>query len=223
MRGWALRVDDLLRGREPVSGAPGGGILAERAAILVVAGLGYGAAMGSFGGLAGERLLQLAYSAVKVPLLLAVAFGVSLPSFFVLNTLLGVREDFERVLHGLVASQATTTVALLSLAPFTLLWYASAADYDLALLFNGAMFAAASLAGQWALRRHYTPLIRRSPKHRVLFRIWLGIFVFVGIQTAWVLRPFVGNPALPVQFFRADAWGNAYEFIAKLLWRALTS
>lgn len=221
MRGLALRVDELLRGGATEEAAPAAGKLRDWAAILVVAGVGYGAVMGSFGGVLGERLLQVVYSGIKVPFLLLVTFGVCLPSFFVLNTLLGVREDFPRAMGALLASQAAMTVVLLGLAPFTALWYASTADHDLALLFNGAMFAAASVTAQWILRRRYEPLIARQPRHRTLLRVWLGLYVFVGIQMAWVLRPFVGHPQLPVQFFRSDAWGNAYEFIARLLWRAL--
>jgi hypothetical protein len=83
------------------------------------------------------------------------------------------------------------------------------------------MFAVASVTAQWVLRRRYGPLIARRPRHRLLLRAWLGIYIFVGIQMAWVLRPFVGSPDLPVQFFRKEAWGNAYEFIAHIIWRAL--
>jgi len=221
MRGLALRVDDLLRGGATEEEAPTVRTLLAWSGILAGAGLVYGAVMGSFGGVLGERSLQVLFSAVKVPFLLAVTFGVSLPSFSVMNTLLGVREDFTRVLGALLASQAALTVVLGALAPFTGFWYASTANHDLALLFNGAMFALASLAAQWVLRRRYGPLIARNPRHRTLLRVWLGIYVFVGIQMAWVLRPFVGHPDLPVQFFRTDAWGNAYEFVARLLWRAL--
>jgi hypothetical protein len=38
---------------------------------------------------------------------------------------------------------------------------------------------------------------------------------------AWLLRPFIGSPALDVQFLRPDPWDNAYEFVAQLVWRAL--
>ncbi len=50
-------------------------------------------------GLTGQRLLQVVYSAVKVPFLLMATFVLSLPSFFVVNTLLGLRSDFARVLR----------------------------------------------------------------------------------------------------------------------------
>jgi len=38
---------------------------------------------------------------------------------------------------------------------------------------------------------------------RTTFRIWLVIYGLVGAQMGWVLRPFVGAPDLPFQWFRA--------------------
>lgn len=188
--------------------------LVKLAAFIVACGLAYGAIMGTFGGITGERLLQVIYSAIKVPFLLMATFVLSLPSFFVLNTLLGVRDDFRRVLEALIASQACLTIILLSLAPYTLFWYASSSLYDAAIVFNGVMFGVASVAAQWVLRRYYNPLIARNPRHQVLLRVWLVIYVFVGIQMGWVLRPFIGSPGMPVQFFREGAWGNAYVELA---------
>ena len=34
---------------------------------------------------------------------------------------------------------------------------------------------------------------------------------------AWVLRPFVGAPNLPVRFLKTEAWGNAYVIVAELI------
>ena len=180
-------------------------------------GVFYGAVMGTFGGVRGERALQLVYSGLKVPLLLLVTFALSLPSFFVLNTLLGVRADFGRALRALVATQAVLTIVLASLAPFTALWYASSGAYRPAILFNAAMFALASFAAQGLLRRWYAPLIARNPRHRVLLRTWIVIYAFVGVQMAWVLRPFVGDPGQPTRFFRQGAWGNAYVEVARMV------
>ena len=109
-------------------------------------------------------------------------------------------------------------VILASLAPYTALWYASTMDYQEATLFNAAMFAIASFAAQWVLRRRYVPLIARNPHHRVMVRVWLAMYAFVGIQMGWVLRPFIGQPGRPVTFFREDAWGNAYIFILETVW-----
>jgi hypothetical protein len=79
------------------------------------------------------------------------------------------------------------------------------------------MFAIASFSAQWALRRSYRELILRNRRHGWMLRAWLVIYSFVGIQMGWVLRPFVGDPALPTTFFRKNAFTNAYTFVAHLL------
>jgi hypothetical protein len=212
--GLLAKADDVLRGRP----GPGAGRLAGYVALC---GACYGGVMGTFGGLAGDRPWQVAFSAVKVPLLLLATLALSLPSFFVLNTLLGVRADFARALRVLVAAQAGLTITLVALAPLTAFWYASSADYPTAILFNALMFAVASLGAQVIVRRGYRPLIARSRKHLWLLRAWVVVYAFVGIQMGWVLRPFVGNPGQPVQFFRDDSWGNAYVVVARILWGVL--
>jgi di/tricarboxylate transporter len=55
--------------------------------------------------------------------------------------------------------------------------------------------------------------------HRWMLRVWLSAYVFVAIQLGWLLRPFIGDPELPVQFVRPDAWDNAYVIVAKLVLR----
>ena len=186
--------------------------------VVVVCGLAYGAVMGSFGGRAG----QMAYSAVKVPLLLGATVLLTLPCFFMVNTLLGLRDDFATALRGVIASQAGLTILLVSLAPITLFWYASSGVYQQAILFNGVMFGIASLGAQVILRRAYRPLIARNPIHQRLLKIWLVLYAFVGIQMGWILRPFIGEPSEPTQFFRPGAWDNAYEIVAKMAWSVFT-
>ena len=132
------------------------------------------------------------------------------------NTVAGLRADFGDALRGVVAAQACLAVVLASLSPITVLFYLSTADYSLAVFFNGVMFAVASLSAQIVMRRYYGPLIRRTPRHRPMLFAWLLLYVFVGIQMAWVLRPFIGDPNAPVAFFRTDAWGNAYVVILRL-------
>ena len=217
-------ADDVIRGKSfterfrrttrlPVSGV--------FVMLIVCFGMFYGGMMGTYGGSDGHRLLQVVYSAVKVPFLLIATFGLSLPSFLVINTLLGLRSDFGRVVRALMSTQAGLTVILAALAPFTAFWYVSGSDYQPAILFNGVMFAIASFSAQWMLRRDYLPLIQKDPKHRWMLRIWIVIYVFVGIQMGWVLRPFIGDPHFPVQFFRENSWSNAYEVVIQLVWDVL--
>lgn len=187
--------------------------------MIATSGVMYGAAMGC----SGARPHQIVYSAMKLPLLLAVAFLISLPSFFVINTVVGVRHDFGRVVSALLASQAVLTVTLCSLAPLTVFWYASSRNHEWNLLFNGIVFAIASGAGQIVLRRHYAPLIAEAPVHARLLKLWLLIYAVVGIQTAWVLRPFIGDPTRATQFLRDDPWTNAYVWLARMIGRTIFS
>jgi hypothetical protein len=48
-------------------------------------------------------------------------------------------------------------------------------------------------------RRRHPP---RSPANAV-FYIWVVIYGLVGAQMGWLLRPFIGHPALEFQWFRA--------------------
>lgn len=180
-------------------------------ALVVAFGVFYGAMMGLFYA-PGQwpRALQAAYSAIKVPLLLMFTFGLALPSFYVLNMLMGLAGDFREALRALLATQAGLTIVLASLAPFTLLYYATTTNYDAAKLFNALMFTIASFAGQRLLKRFYAPLIARDSRHRRMVRVWIVLYAFIGIQMGWVLRPFIGDPAAKTTFFREGAWGNAY-------------
>ncbi len=180
---------------------------------VILGGAFYGAVMATFGGLAGDRSLQVLYTALKVPLLILGTFGLTLPTFFVVNSLLGLRADFAAAVRGLVATQAGVAIVLASLTPYTLLFYVTSDDYHAASFFNSLMFTVASVAGQVLLRRHYGPLIARNARHRLTVRLWLLLYAFVGIQMCWVLRPFLGWKDMPVTFFRQEAWGNAYVIL----------
>ncbi len=218
MRAFFRAIDDFLRGHGVFApDAPLSGRLLWLLILLIACGLFYGAVMGTYSGLAPERLHQPLYSGVKVPLLLLATFLLCLPSFFVINTVAGVRDDFGEVLRAIVATQSCITVVLAGLAPITVFWYLSCANYRQAVLFNAVMFGIASASAQIIVRRYYGPLVRRSSRHRQLLWAWFFLYAFVGIQMAWILRPFIGAPNMPVSFFRSEAWGNAYVVVAKLL------
>jgi hypothetical protein len=218
MRGALLQTDAFLRG---------GGLFAPARAterpwwwlpvmIIVFSSL-YGAVMGTYNVGSAERLLQVAYSALKVPLLLLVTSLLCLPAFFVLNTVLGLRDDFREALQAILAGQAGLSVALASLSPVVRFWYFSNTGYAAAQLFNAFLFAIATIAGHLVMRRYYGALFARRPAHRVSLYGWVILYAFVGIQMGWTLRPFIGIPAKSVTFFRDEPFSNAYVFVAGLV------
>ncbi len=191
------------------------------ALVATLCAMAYGVAMGSYGLIAGGVWQQMLYGAIKVPVLLLVTFALTLPSFLVVNTLLGLRGDLKEVISALLTAQAVVAIALVSLAPLTLFWYASFRDYNNAILFNGVMFALASTGAQRPLRERYRSLVKRNPRHGTMLKVWLVAYAFVGIQMGWVLRPFIGKPGAPAQFFRDEKWDNAYVIVARMIWNAI--
>ena len=215
-----LRHIELVLGHDQLFGAS----VHLRNSLFAVAwgGAVYGTVMGMFGGLTQERWVQVVYSGLKVPLLVAATTLLTLPSFFVLNSLAGLRADFAAVLRAVLGTQGAVAVVLACLAPYTAVWYLSTTAYHEAIVFNGVMFAVASAAAQWVLRRRYAPLIAKNPRHRILLRTWLVVYCFVGIQMGWILRPFIGQPGVRPTFFREETWGNAYVIVADMVWKQFT-
>lgn len=207
----------MLRGRGPLAPGATGIRWGWLPAGVVGAGLLYGAVMGAYS----LRPLQMLYSSFKVPMLIAVSGLICLPNLIVLNTVLGLRQDLPAVLRGAALAQGTVCVCLAAFAPITVVAYLSLDVYAEAVLFNGAVFLVAAVAGQVTLSRHYRPLIAANPRHRIARDAWLALYLFVAIQMGWVLRPFVGDPNQPTRLFRVGAWSNAYVEIADLVWQVV--
>jgi hypothetical protein len=59
-------------------------------------------------------------------------------------------------------------------------------------------------------------------KHtRTVFACWVIVFALVGAQMGWVLRPFVGNPTLPFEWFR-ERKSNFFEAVLNAIGTLLT-
>lgn len=183
--------------------------------LVVVGGALFGATMGSLAGVGAGTL----HSAVKVPVVLVLTTVLSVPFFYVLNRVLGLAGDFGPALRGVLAAQATLALALAGFAPLVAFAFLSRVAYPTALFLCFAAWAAASLAGQVTLARHYRPLVARRPRHRIALRTWGVLYVFVAIKLSWILRPLVGDPRLPRVFLRGSALDeNPYLMI---LWTVL--
>jgi hypothetical protein len=180
----------------------------------------------------GPSGLQVLASMVKVPLLFYLTLLVTLPSLYVFNTLVGSRLMLGTVVRLLVASLGVMVAVLASLGPIVAFFSVSTASYPFMLLFNVAVFTVAGVLGLTFLLQtlhRLSVLDAQQPqvtgaetgeseepsgaldplenrvlsKHvRTVFRLWVIVFALVGAQMGWVLRPFVGNPAVPFTWFR---------------------
>ena len=198
------------------------------AVIVLGAGL-YGAAMGWW-----RDPRQALYVAIKFPLiiLLTTAGNALINGMFapLLGLNIPIRQSFSAILMSF-------TVAAAILGAFSpvmafMIWNAppmspqavSGATYSLIKLANVAVIAFAGSTGNVRL---FQTLARLGGSKAVAFRVllaWLAGNLFLGSQLSWILRPFIGSPNLPVEFFRATALhGNFYENVFHSLMQILTS
>jgi hypothetical protein len=185
------------------------------ALIILLCGGVYGIVMTSYHGVSGDRPLMMLYGALKVPMLFAITMLIAVPCFYVLNLLSGLGDDFHAVWAGLIDYQLCVSIQLLALAPITLFVNLTHGDYRIAQAWNTLLFGVAAINARRSLAATYEPLMLKNSKHKYLRRFWLVLYAFIGVQMAWDLRPFVGHPTMPVQFFR-DNIGNAYVELANL-------
>lgn len=195
--------------------AVGASALPVPAALVVVcvAGGFAGAVLGSYAG----RWEQCALCACKLPVLLLLAPTICTPAFLCANVVMGLRQDLRAVARAALAAVAAFALTLASLAPVLLLLYATIRDYGLARVASGLCFLLACGPAQHVFAVHCRPLVARDPRHRRAVAVWLVLYGFVTVQLAWLLRPFLGAPGLPVSLFRDDAFGNAYVEIGTIV------
>jgi hypothetical protein len=173
-------------------------------------------------------------SAVKVPALFALTAGVTFPSLYVFNCLLGGRLGPADLLR-LVASAVGVLVAVLAaLGPVVGFFSVTTASYDFVLLLNVAVFAASAGFGGGRLWRMLsaggvpevdeggpTGLADRPATARAggvddagrrVFVAWMLLFALVGTQSGWVLRPFVSKPTEPFAWFTPRS-GSVFDAV----------
>jgi len=180
----------------------------------------------------GTELNQILASAVKLPLLFFLTLLVTLPSLYVFSALVGARLRARAVCRLLVAMVGVIAAVLASFAPILVFFSVSTTSYPFMKVLNVVMCGIAGLLGLAFLIKTLRTLIaahddstsqdnpadQTSPQdeididieptpsgnHRaaVVFRIWVILFSFVGVQMSWVLRPFIGHPDLPFAWFR---------------------
>jgi hypothetical protein len=197
------------------------------AAIALGAGL-YGATMGFW-----RSPLQALYTGLKFPLvILLTTLGNGLLNSM-LAPLLGLNLSVRQALMVVLLSFASTSIILGALSPISafVVWNApplSAATqltspgYGLLQLSHVVFIA---LAGVLA-NRSLLPLLQswggsRAAGRKVLLA-WLGGNLLLGSQIAWVLRPFIWDPARPVEFLGPEYFrGSFYETVFQALLRLI--
>ena len=213
-------ITTLLRGETETISAWSGSLKARRlllhvGVIILGAGL-YGAAMGWW-----RDPQQALYVAIKFPLIILLTTAGNALLNAMLAPLLGLNIPFRQSCSAILMGFTVTAAILGAFSPLMafLVWNAppmspevSGATYSFIKLSHVAAIAFAGTMGNARLFQLLAQLGgSRTVARRVLFA-WLAVNLFLGSQLSWILRPFIGSPSLPVEFFRATALhGNFYE------------
>jgi hypothetical protein len=198
---------------------------------VILLGVVYGAAMGLFSTITRDPAApeQMLASAAKIPALFLLTVAVTFPSLYVFSALLHVRVGPRDALRAVFAAIAVNLAVLASFAPITAFFTLCTTSYPFMKLLNVAFFGIAGVIGVGFLGGVYRrlessgegseeeadeapgspapplPAGRTPPPRRpgrLLFKVWVVLYVIVGAQMGWVLRPFVGDPDLPFSWFR---------------------
>lgn len=192
---------------------------------VIVAGCGlYGSTVGLW-----RAPLQSLYTAIKFPLLIFLTCAGNAILNGMLAQLLGSRLSFRQTALAILMSFAIASIILGAFSPIALfvLYNTPALDsataitgHSVTLLTHVFLIAYAGIVANHVLFRLLEKLSgSRAVARRVLFS-WLAGNLLLGAQLAWILRPFIGHPALAIQFLRDDPLrGNFYEAVGSALKR----
>jgi len=198
------------------------------AVIIFGAGL-FGATMGWW-----RDPRQALYVAIKFPLIILLTTAGNALLNAMLAPLLGLNIPFRQSFSAILMSFTVAAAILGAFSPVMafMIWNAppmssqavSGATYSFIKLANVAVIAFAGTTGNVRL---FQTLARLGGSKAVAFRVLVARLagnLFLGSQLSWILRPFIGSPNLPVEFFRATALhGNFYENVFHSLMQILTS
>ncbi len=188
--------------------------------ISIVMAAIYGAVMGATNLLQAsvmdrtDKFMLIGVTAVKVPVLFLLTLFIVLWPIYISNAFEGSRLSFRRMVVVMLSSTAVMSTMLASMATVALFFSLTSTNYHFMKVLHVAFFIYAGVTGLgWLLRSLQAAAEGHGkPTPPLLFVGWLVLYMFVGTQLAWVLRPFVGSPNEQFQLFR-PRHGNFYESV----------
>lgn len=184
----------------------------------VLLGAFYGFVMGVYAPMRGGPGMYVAQSLWKVPALMVGTTLLTFPVLYVLGLLGGATLSAVALWAALCCTLAVVSLALGVMGPIVLFFLSTMDHYVIVKFLHVAVWAFAGLAGLKFLRTVLKRLDPAMSGNGRLMAGWMLLFGLVGMQGAWMLRPFIGHPKEPYAAFR-HLDGNVFEDLARDLWR----
>ena len=176
--------------------------------VVIASGAAYGSIIGLFAG-----GWQIAYAALKIPIVLLGTTFLCLPTFYVFNSILGSRLTLGQSAMLLVFLASAIAVLLIGFVPIAWFFTVSTGGPGFMAGFHITVFAIGLLFGvNWLdeARRYLQFLEGDEASVRPGFlTLWVALYTIVGFQMAYYVRPildagpfFTGERGLFLEFFQ---------------------
>lgn len=176
--------------------------------LMVVMSFLYGIVMGSY-----HSLAQAISAGIKVPVLFSIVLLICFPAFFIIQFILGSKLKLNQMISIILTGFVLSTAIMVSFTPIVVFFLLTGGNYYFLQLLHIAIIILAGIFGMKTIidaLRYSCEQQSIYPKIGVdVFKFWVVILVFVGIQMAWNLRPFLGDRGKPFKLFR-EYEGNFY-------------
>lgn len=188
---------------------------------IVIFGSLYGATMGVWSG----SFVQILFSAMKLPLLLLISIAVVLPSYYVINLVIGGRESFMQLATLIFTGFSIVSTILLAFVPINLFFIITSPRDTISYLFMVFMTLAIFGFGCILTIIYLVECVQYlTTKNKGFITLrdmtpitaTLVILAFVGTQLAWFIRPWYNTAP---GFVRSEVSGNFYTNILSLIFK----
>lgn len=168
----------------------------------------YGIIMGSF-----HSFYQAIAAGFKVTALFDLTILICFPAFFIIQYVLGSRLKLGQMISIILSGFVLSISIMVSFAPIIVFFLLTGGNYYFLQLLHISVFI---LSGLFGMKTVIDALKFSCEKQKIyprvgvtVFKFWVVILAFVGIQLAWNLRPFLGDEGKPFKLFRKYE-GNFY-------------
>lgn len=179
--------------------------------VICMFGFIYGLVMGSY-----HSFIQATVAGVKVMFLFIASLIICFPSFYIIQQILGSKMSLKQMILIVLSGFVLASTITLSFVPIVIFFLLTGNNYHFLQLLHVGIFI---FAGIFGVRLIIDALKFACDKKNIypqlgvtVFRVWIIILAFVGMQLSWNLRPFLSDKNEEFKLFRQYE-GNFYTAI----------